>query len=60
MPHVYVLSLQLFGFFVQVYLLLSEYLISLNNTDFSRLLYCKLFQFGLKYVTKHFIPEYTS
>lgn len=45
---------------MQLYLLLSEYLSLLNNTDFSSLWYCKPFQFDLKYVTKHLIPEYPS
>lgn len=57
---VYVLSLQLSGFFTQAYLLLSEYLSSLNNADFIRLWSCKPFWFDLEYITKYLIPEYLS
>lgn len=60
MPYIYVLLLQLFGFLMQVYLLLSEYLNLLDNADFSRLCSYKPFQFDLEYDTKYLIPEYLS
>lgn len=43
------LLLQLFGFLMQVYILISEYLNLLHNADFSRLSSYKLFQFDLEY-----------